>query len=218
MKKYISCLASLALFFISACTSSTPVSENTSTTQATSQTTTTTTTSSNKPEDGKAKVDAKSTSGNATGWQDYSSVPGKFSVQMPNKPQEQSQEQKTDIATVKMNMVLTEADGLAYFASYADFPNKFADADIQEKLTGAVNGIVKSINGEVKSSKASKLGEIPCRDFEGVGKVQETNSSLKGRVCLANNTRFYQLFTLGTTEKFSNADADRFIASFKINN
>ncbi len=215
MKQHISLAVSLVLFAVSACTPS--PSENASSTKSASPTATSASTPSDKPKTEEPKAETKPETSAANGWQDYSSAAGKFSIQMPNKPQEQSQEQKTDIATVKMNIVLTESNGAAYFASYADFPEKFPDSAIQERLTEAIKGIVGSMKGEIKSSKESKLGETACRDFEGVGKVQSTDASVKGRVCLADNSRFYQVFTLAPSDKFVSADVDRFIASFKIN-
>lgn len=150
-------------------------------------------------------------------WQDYTSEAGKFSVQMPNKPEERSEEKKTEIATVKMNMAVSEFNDSAYFASYADFPEKFPDSEIQPRLNEAMKGIVDSLKGKVKSSKESKLGKASCLDFEASGKIQVIDALFKGRICLNDNRRFYQMFVLAPATKFSNADVDRFLGSFKIN-
>ena len=105
MKKYISLAAGLVLFTVSACTQSTPVTDNATPTKVASPTAT----SSEKPLEkptSTAKVDDK----NAAGWQDYKSSAGKFSVQLPSKPQEQSQDQTTDVGTIKLNMVIAESN------------------------------------------------------------------------------------------------------------
>ena len=212
MKKHISLAAGLVLFAVSACTPSTPVAENTpaATPKATSSAQPTEKPTS-KPE---AKTSDKPTATN--GWQDYKSSAGKFSVQVPSKPQEQSQDQKTDVGTIKLNMVIAEANDSGYFVGYADFPNKIANpADIQKGLADSVKGSVANLKGEIKSEKEYLLGDIPCRDFEANGKVQTTDVSMKGRFCLADN-RLYQVFALGAADKIAAADVDRFIKSFKI--
>lgn len=211
MKKYISLAAGLVLFTVSACTPSTPVTDNATPTKVASPTAT----SSEKPlEQPKSttKVDDK----NAAGWQDYKSSAGKFSVQLPSKPQEQSQDQTTDVGTIKLNMVIAESNDSGYFVGYADFPNKVSNpADIQKGLADSVKGSVANLKGEIKSEKEFLLGDVPCRDFEAGGKVQATDVSMKGRFCLAGN-RLYQVFALGAKDKIAIADVDRFITSFKI--
>ncbi len=217
MKKYISLAAGLVLFAVSACTPSTPVADQATPTTASA---TPTAKSSDKPTTDKPTntSDPKPsvTPTNAAGWQDYKSTAGKFSAQVPSKPQEQSQDQKTDVGTIKLNMVISEANDSGYFIGYADFPNKITNpAEIQKGLADSVKGSVANLNGEIKSQKEYMLGDIPCRDFEAGGKVQTTDVSMKGRFCLADN-RLYQVFALGAKDKFSTVDVDRFIASFKI--
>lgn len=211
MKKYISLAAGLVLFTVSACTPSTPVTDNATPTKVASPTAT----SSEKPLEkptSTTKVDDK----NAAGWQDYKSSAGKFSVQLPSKPQEQSQDQTTDVGTIKLNMVIAESNDSGYFVGYADFPNKVSNpADIQKGLADSVKGSVANLKGEIKSEKEFLLGDVPCRDFEAGGKVQATDVSMKGRFCLAGN-RLYQVFALGAKDKIAIADVDRFITSFKI--
>ena len=218
MKKYISLAAGLVLFAVSACTPSTPVTENSAPKSTTTASTASPTATTEKPSASPAsttKADEKTT-GNAAGWQEYKSAAGKFAIQVPSKPQEQSQDQTTDVGTIKLNMVIAEASDSGYFVGYADFPNKVADpADIQKGLADSVKGSVSNLKGEIKSEKEYMLGDVPCRDFEAGGKVQATDVSMKGRFCLADN-RLYQVFVLGAKEKFSTTDVDRFITSFKI--
>jgi hypothetical protein len=216
MKKYISLAAGLVLFTVSACTPSTPVADQATPTTAA----TPIAKSSDKPTTDKPPntSDPKSseTPTNAVDWQDYKSSAGKFSIQVPSKPQEQSQDQTTDVGTIKLNMVISEANDSGYFIGYADFPNKIDNpADIQKGLADSVKGSVANLKGEIKSQKEFMLGDVPCRDFEAGGKVQTTDVSMKGRFCLADN-RLYQVFALGAKDKFSTADVDRFITSFKI--
>jgi len=215
MKKYISLVAGLALFSVSACTLSTPTTDNATPTKAASPTAISSEKPSEKPTS-TAKVDENPTSTKAVGWQDYKSSVGKFSVEVPNKPQEQSQDQKTDVGTIKLNMVIAESNDSGYFVGYADFPNKIDNpAAIQKGLADSVKGSVANLKGEIKSEKESLLGDIPCRDFEAGGKVQATDVLMKGRFCLADN-RLYQVFALGAKDKIAIADVDRFIGSFKI--
>jgi hypothetical protein len=217
MKKYISLAASLAIFAVTACTTNTPTTENpTPVASATNQPTNANTPASSTPAATNQPTPAKSTPVNAEGWQDYKSATGKFTVKVPSKPEEKSQEQTTSVGKIQLNMVIAEANDSGYFVGYADFPNKIADpADIQKGLSDSVKGSVANLKGEITSEKISALGDVPCRDFEAKGKVKTTNVLMKGRFCLAGN-RLYQVFSLGAAEKIAIADVDRFIGSFKL--
>ncbi len=216
MKKYISLVAGLALFAVSACTPSTPVTEKPTDKPSTPTTAASPTATPSPSPASTTKSDAKTPTDSAASWQEYKSAAGKFTIQVPSKPQEQSQDQTTDVGTIKLNMVIAEAGDSGYFVGYADFPNKVADpADIQKGLADSVKGSVSNLKGEIKSEKEYMLGDVPCRDFEAGGKVQTTDVSMKGRFCLADK-RLYQVFVLGAKERFATADVDRFITSFKI--
>ena len=201
MKKSASFAVGLVLLTVSACTPSTPSSETASPT---------------KPASSESVSPTKPIATNASSWYEYSSEAGKYTVLMPNKPEEKSEDKKTDVATVKMNVAISEFNDSAYFASYADFPEKFPDAEIEPRLNEAMKGIVGGLQGKVTSSKESKLGTASCRDFEATGKIQAIDALFKGRICLNDNRRFYQMFVLAPATKFSSADVDRFIGSFKI--
>ena len=220
MKKYISLAAGLVLFAVSACTTATPVADNATPTKSALPTATATEKPPEKPKDGTTPEvktgDKPEPTSSANGWQDYKSSAGKFTVEVPSKPQEQSQEQKTNVGTIQLNMVIAEASDSGYFIGYADFPNKIANpADVQKGLGDSVKGSVANLKGVIKSEKEYMLGDVPCRDFEASGKVQTTDVSMKGRFCLAGN-RLYQVFALGAADKIAAADVDRFIKSFKI--
>jgi len=220
MKKYISLAAGLVLFAVSACTTATPVADNATPTKSALPTATATEKPIEKPKDGTTPEvktgDKPEPTSSANGWQDYKSSAGKFTVEVPSKPQEQSQEQKTNVGTIQLNMVIAEASDSGYFIGYADFPNKIANpADVQKGLGDSVKGSVANLKGVIKSEKEYMLGDVPCRDFEASGKVQTTDVSMKGRFCLAGN-RLYQVFALGAADKIAAADVDRFIKSFKI--
>jgi len=220
MKKYISLAAGLVLFAVSACTTATPVADNATPTKSALPTANATEKPPEKPKDvttPEVKTgDKPEPTSSANGWQDYKSAAGKFTVEVPSKPQEQSQEQKTNVGTIQLNMVIAEASDSGYFIGYADFPNKIANpADVQKGLGDSVKGSVANLKGVIKSEKEYMLGDVPCRDFEASGKVQTTDVSMKGRFCLAGN-RLYQVFALGAADKIAAADVDRFIKSFKI--
>ena len=206
MQKYLSYAVSLVLFTVGACTPSTNETASSSKSADPSY-------SSDKAKN----TDSKPQTSATNGWQDYSSESGKFSVQMPTKPQEQSQEKKTEVGAVKINMAISESNTSAYMVSYNNYPSKFTDSEIQARINqGAKGFITGSIQGKINSSKESKLGETPCLDFDGNGKIQSIDATTKGRICIADNIRLYQVVVVAPSDKFLQADADRFIESFKI--
>jgi serine/threonine protein kinase len=181
----------------------------------TSTPTPTPTNTPNNSTDSQSTPQSKSNS-STDSWKEYTSSSGKFRIQLPSKPTEQSQDQKTDVGTIKLNMVIAEANDSGYFVGYADFPNKIDNpADIQKSLAGSIKGSVSNLKGEILSEREYSLGTIPCRDFVASGKVQTSNVLMSGRYCLAEN-RLYQVFVLGANDKISTADVSRFIESFKI--
>jgi len=111
MQKYLSYAVSLVLFTVGACTPSTNETASSSKSADPSY-------SSDKAKN----TDSKPQTSATNGWQDYSSESGKFSVQMPTKPQEQSQEKKTEVGAVKINMAISESNTSAYMVSYNDYP------------------------------------------------------------------------------------------------
>lgn len=217
MKKYhhsISIATGLIVVALSACSSPTAndLSNNLPTTTSPTSSPTNTPTATPTP------TAASPTPNNDIAWQDYQSAAGKFSLQVPGKPQEQSQEQSTEAGKVKVNMVITEANNSGYFVGYADVPDQSAaPVDIQKSLAESIKSSVTNINGELKSDQEYKLGAFPCRDFDAAGKVQTTDVIMKGRFCIAEN-RMYQVFAIGSKDNLDPKDAERFISSFKINN
>lgn len=220
MKKYASLLSGLTLIaMVSACSPAseqptTPTATSASTAQATGNPASPAADATPKPDASKSDAKPDTTASNGT-WQDYKSSAGKFSIKVPSKPQEQSQEQKTEVGNIKLNMVIAEAKDSGYFVGYADFPGEIQDAQVQKGLGDAIKGSVANLNGAIKSEKEFMLGDIPCRDFEADGKVQTTDVLMKGRFCLSGN-RLYQVFALGAKDKLSTADVDMFIGSFKV--
>ena len=209
MKKYASLLSGLTLVaMVSACS---PTTEQAATPTATN-TSQPSTTAASPATDATPKPDATASNGT---WQDYKSSAGKFSIKVPSKPQEQSQEQKTEVGNIKLNMIIAESKDSGYFVGYADFPGQIQGAEVQKGLGDAIKGSVANLNGAIKSEKEYMLGDIPCRDFEADGKVQTTDVLMKGRFCLDGN-RLYQVFALGAKDKLSTTDVDMFITSFKV--
>ncbi len=210
MRKHLALVATGLALVVSACNA--PASPPNGNSASSSPATTSNKTATPAATDPKSASPSPDTEATATiAWQEYKSEQGKFSVQMPNKPQEQTQNQKN----VKLNIVAAEVGPSAYFVGYADFPDKVQESEIQAGLTQSVKGVMTNLQGEIKTDKETKLDNYPCRDFDGVGKIDKVEINIKGRFCFVEN-RLYQVFALGDKTKISPADVDKFIESFKL--
>jgi len=150
----------------------------------------------------------------AKDFQEYSSADGKYKVQFPGKPKEQTQNAPGGIA---MKIAGVEERTGAYMVMYSDMPipEKEPDAKIQDRLEGAILGIVQNNGGTVmKKDRTTLNGKYPGRDFQA--KITRPMAGMvRGKIVLVGR-RLYQVMVLGTTEFAGSADATRFLNSFAL--
>ncbi len=96
----------------------------------------------------------------------------------------------------------------AFAVGYADFP-----PGTPVSLDGAVQGISKTHDGKVLSSKEFILEGSTCKEFEI--EINKPKGYVSGRVIVINR-RFYQYFAIGTNGRLSNPDVRKFLDSFKL--
>ncbi len=149
----------------------------------------------------------------------FTSKDGGFSVVMPASPTRKELSVPTPLGPIELQMYIVEQDGVAYFASYADYPEDYvAKNDPQQMLDGAQSGAIGNVKGELVSDSKIELDGNPGREFEfdfpKVGGPIPGGGG-KARVYLVKN-RLYQLQVLGKKEQVDDPSADRYLDSFKL--
>jgi len=144
----------------------------------------------------------------------FSSKAGRFSVLMPATPSEQKQEIATDAGPVQSVMFIAAgANNSAFIAAYADYPNAARDAETSAKVvSGARDGILRNTKGKLINDKEISLDKSAGRAFLI---EQDGGQFFNVRVYLVGK-RLYQLIVVGPKAEATGADADKYLASFKL--
>ena len=150
-------------------------------------------------------------------WQEFKSVPGGFTVQMPGTPKDQTQSVAQATGDLTLHNFTVEDGNNAYIVSYVDFPaDDFARSDADTVLDSTVNGSVSSGKGALSSKSTITLGGYPGRlaEFTTAANGQLPATSVKGHYYLVKE-RLYQVLAIAPQGKLP-AEADKFLSSFKL--
>ena len=155
-------------------------------------------------------------------WQNFNSVGGEFSVDMPCKPvREDSTKSFEGIEIPLVQYLCNNSETSAYIVQYNTYSDefKFDDTNTQAALERGVNGIaentvVDNAKGKITSSTFTTVNGHEAVDF--VFEIQTNTYGLlvcHGRMILVGNT----LYVLENIEKsFRQEQYDRFINSLKL--
>lgn len=143
-------------------------------------------------------------------WVTYTSQEGRFSIQMPEKPNPTSVEFEMVPGKLTKAYTFIVADKSTYTVTYLDAPLQLkTEQDKINYLAGARDGMLRQAK-IISSEKISLNGNF------GVDTKAETiNGVARWRGYLAGN-RFYQLYFVGPKELADGIDADKFLNTFKI--
>lgn len=153
-----------------------------------------------------------------TGWQEYTSEDGSFTVQMPTKPYESEESQQTATGQLQMHVMMgsMQEKGI-YFVTYTDYPNVSNNLSTKMLLDFAAQGMVNNSGTTMLSKK-----EITLDGLQGIEVEMDVPSSkiLGGgkatcRIYWAS-PRIYILFVGGSTSSGIYESRSKFLDSFKI--
>ena len=149
-------------------------------------------------------------------WIDFSPKGGKFTIKVPTKPKEQTQDVDTAVGPITLHLFTVPAgkDG-AYLVAYADLPEDALDPDnLDESFDGLEKGFIKGAKWKQLSSKKIKLQKkYPGREI--TFSVPQLKAKGKARFFVVQ-TRLYQIVAVGTEEFMEGEDIDFFFDSFRI--
>ena len=147
-------------------------------------------------------------------WQELSSGEGGFSVLMPGKPIEEMQKVNTQRGVIGMHIFTLKRKGIAYAASYNDYPEVIARLHNAEKmLTGARDGVISSVRGKLLSEFIISIGTYPGREVQialGDGKYV-----MRTRFYLVKN-RLYQVGVITPKQDIYSKNVTKYFESFKL--
>jgi hypothetical protein len=147
-------------------------------------------------------------------WQSFDSDVGRFSVEFPGEPEEQSQSISTAVGSIETWTLMVEEQGAGFSVSFADYPQEIiAASETALMLDGARDGAVANISGILLEENEISLDGHPGREIEV--EVKEEDVVVRARFYLVEN-RLYVIQAISETSKVSEDDFVRFLNSFVI--
>ncbi|WP_187977423.1 hypothetical protein [Mycetocola sp. JXN-3] len=135
-----------------------------------------------------------------TDWEDYTSAKDGFTVQFPGMPQSQTLDVPAgDISVPTTTYMKENGTDSAYMVQVAQLPGPFPAAELEDRLQGALNGMVQSQSGTVVSSDLV--------DYQGTRAIRsEAKVPLNGNdypahsIIFFDEGRMFLLTTIGAPE------------------
>lgn len=151
----------------------------------------------------------------AQAWQNFTSSPGRFAVQMPGTPKAENSAVDTAAGKLNVSTFTVAADGgaTAFIVSFTDYPaGLVAKGDPTKILIGARDGQLSRLKGKVSSDRVISINGYPGRDVSFAG---ANNVSARCKMFLVRN-RLYQVLALSQNTPAPTASFARFVDSFKL--
>jgi hypothetical protein len=147
-------------------------------------------------------------------WIKYSSADGHFSMEFPGKPEESSQDDKTEEGTpFKIHFAtFSPSDEEVYMAGWIDMTTFFPqDKSLKEMLENSRDGASGSMNAKDVKTIETNLGANPYIEFT----FTSDQFTGKDRIYIINKFQ-YSIITIFSLKKGLPVDADKFIRTFKF--
>lgn len=153
-------------------------------------------------------------------WESITSKEGRFSVEMPAKPDiQRTRTRRTAGGTVKSTIIGCKTAAGGYLVYRIDLPTAIVKGTEEAELRDARDDIAKEWNGKVLAEKRVKAGLRIGLDFTIRGKLAEETgvSTIRTRMYLDGKTIFATLVVSAPNRELPE-DAGRFLGSLAIGN
>ena len=148
------------------------------------------------------------------GWREVRSLEGGFSVEMPGKPEIQTQARATIFGVIRPVVYLVDHPEAQYLLNYADYPPGLVGESTPDViLDGAVLGLVSDTGGSLQAVEAIELQGYPGREVHVT--APDGRSEIRARIYLVGE-RLYQLLVLASVEVDVAADTARYFDSLSL--
>ena len=140
----------------------------------------------------------------------FTSKEGAFSVVLPEPPKEKSEDMNSNSGPTTLHTFTVERnEGQSFFmVGYSDYQNKL---DVEESLTGVINGQVDSLKGKITSDTAVTLDGHPGR----LVTIESAEAVFYSKIYVAGN-RLYQVMFANAKSVKTAADLNESFESFRI--
>ena len=142
-------------------------------------------------------------------WREWHAEDGSFVLLLPAKPKELSHDVNIGSTRLKLNMLSTHTDGLAFGIAYADLPSDASSTLLQD----ARDALLRNIEGKVEYETPIREGDAQGLEFQAVGRSDAGATRLAARV-LRNKQRFYQIVFIAREDRAAEVDIPFFLTSF----
>jgi hypothetical protein len=150
-------------------------------------------------------------------WTKVNSLEGRFSVELPSKPEPGSRE--VDSAVGKLMLYTFAASNKTghFLISYADYPNEPASAAQKGVLDGVTSGVIKGLEAELITETTFSLRGYPGREFRAKRTVDGNEVIFSWKTLLAGR-RLYQMGVVTAKADAESPDIQKFFTSFQLAN
>ena len=147
----------------------------------------------------------------SSGWVQFTSEPGRFSVLMPEIPEDKAQTTPSEHGPYTTHLFVVRDTVNVYLIGWVDYDPKF-NFNRQSELEANRDNFVKGINATLVSSRGLTLDGYPALEFT----AETADRVFKSRVYMVGR-RPYQI-VIGSPKGMDNSvTLNRFFNSFKVN-
>jgi hypothetical protein len=144
------------------------------------------------------------------GWVRYNSVSGRFSVLMPETPEEKTETTPSDHGPYTTHLFVVRDTKNVYLIGWVDYDPSF-NFNRNAELEANRDNFVKGINATLVDTRSLNLGGFPALEFS----AETADRTFKSRVYMVGR-RPYQI-VIGTPKDEPDAvSMNRFFNSFKV--
>jgi hypothetical protein len=147
-----------------------------------------------------------------SGWKQFQSKEGSFSVLMPGTPVEQEQSADSRIGLIRTRMFVVDRGASGFISGYDDYPEAILKQDAQALIDGKRDAIVAGMRGKLLDQRALKQYEYPGQEI--VVKMPD-GSIYKARMFLVKRTLCLAAAVVPEAQANSK-DVKTFLESFKV--
>ncbi len=150
-------------------------------------------------------------------WEEFYSEDANFTVAFPGSPEEETENIKTQVGTIKRQSFIAEDDGgrTSFLVMCINYPSGLVEAANYDQILNSIRDeLMATYRGQVYQEDSVQMDNYPGREFNFEGKWK--NSPVYGNaMSFLIEDRLFLLMALGIDEAVDEKDVERFFVSFE---